>query len=131
MTHVQHTPTLPSQMNLPQIQHIMMEFEKQNEVMGMKDDMMQDAMDDAFADDEDEDEEEAVLGSVFAELGVDLLNKMGETPTSAMAAPSGVESSADGGMVAAASDSSGGGGGGGDDGLDAELQRRLDNLRRT
>merc|ERR1719482_2067812 len=66
--------TMNKKMNLPQIQQIMMEFEKQNEVMGMKDEMMQDAMDDAFADDEDEDEEEAVLGSIFAELGVDVLN---------------------------------------------------------
>ena len=43
-------------MNLPQIQKIMMEFEKQNETMGMKEEMMEDAMDDAFADDEDSDE---------------------------------------------------------------------------
>merc|ERR1719389_379133 len=70
-------------MNLPQISQIMQEFEKQNEMMGMKEEMMEDAMDDAFADDEDEDEEEQVLGAVFAELGVDLLNKMGETPTAA------------------------------------------------
>merc|ERR1719271_1645139 len=74
-------------MNLPQIQKIMMEFEKQNEVMGMKEEMMEDAMDDAFADDEDEDEEEAVLGAVFAELGVDLANKLSETPTAQVAAP--------------------------------------------
>jgi len=39
------------QMNLPQMQKIMGEFEKQNEMMGMKDDMMGDMMDDAFADD--------------------------------------------------------------------------------
>ncbi len=41
-------------MNLPQISKIMMEFEKQNETMGMKEEMMGDAMDDAFADDDDE-----------------------------------------------------------------------------
>ena len=119
-------------MNLPQIQGIMQEFEKQNEMMGMKEEMMEDAMDDAFADDEDEDEEEAVLGAVFAELGVDLESKLSETPTAAMAAPSSEKAEASKGAVAAA-----GGGGppdvsdaGGDD-LDAELQRRLDNLRRT
>ena len=33
-------------MNLPQIQAIMQEFEKQNEMMGMKEEMMEDAMDD-------------------------------------------------------------------------------------
>merc|ERR1719326_2493548 len=81
-------------MNLPQIQKIMMEFEKQNEMMGMKEEMMEDAMDDAFADDEDEDEEENVLGSVLAELGVEIGNKMaapgsGQVPVAAAAAASG------------------------------------------
>merc|ERR1719375_438929 len=67
--------TMNKKMNLPQIQKIMMEFEKQNEMMGMKEEMMSDAVDDAFADDEDEDEEENVLGSVLAELGVEIGNK--------------------------------------------------------
>ena len=119
-----------AKMNLPQIQGIMQEFEKQNEMMGMKEEMMEDAMDDAFADDEDEDEEDAVLGSIYAELGVDLLNKMGEAPTSSMQAPSG-QGEATATPVAAASGGDDGGGGGGGDDLDAELQRRLDNLRRT
>ena len=35
---------------------IMQDFEQQNEMMGMKEEMMEDAMDDAFAEDEDEDE---------------------------------------------------------------------------
>merc|ERR1719460_1451290 len=39
-------------MNLPQIQKIMMEFEKQNDMMGMKQEMMEDQFEDAFADDE-------------------------------------------------------------------------------
>merc|ERR1719504_170245 len=68
-------------MNLPQISKIMMEFEKQNEMMGMKEEMMSDAVDDAFADDEDEDEEENILGSVLAELGVEVGNKLSETPS--------------------------------------------------
>merc|ERR1719482_2025795 len=71
-------------MNLPQIQKIMMEFEKQNDMMGMKEEMMEDAMDEAFADDEDEDEEESVLGGILAELGVDLANQLGDAPTTKM-----------------------------------------------
>merc|ERR1719218_188327 len=51
-------------MNIPQMQKIMQEFEKQEGMMGMKEEMMNDAMDDAFADDDDEDAEEEVLGSV-------------------------------------------------------------------
>ena len=68
-------------MNLPQIQKIMMEFEKQNEMMGMKEEMMEDAMDDAFADDEDEDEEEGILGAIYAELGIEAAGKMDSVPT--------------------------------------------------
>merc|ERR1719409_80740 len=77
--------SMNKKMNLLQIQKIMMEFEKQNEMMGMKEEMMADAMDDAFADDEDEDEE--ILGSVFAELGVGLANQMGEAPTEQISMP--------------------------------------------
>merc|ERR1719263_2112502 len=81
-------------MNLPQISKIMQEFDKQNQMMDMKDEMMSDQMDDA--------------------------------PSGQVAMPSaGGEQ-----QQVAATAGDGGGGGGGDD-LDDELQRRLDNLRRT
>ena len=41
-------------MNLPEIQKIMMEFEKQSEIMDMKEEMMDDAIDDALGDENDE-----------------------------------------------------------------------------
>jgi charged multivesicular body protein 2A len=44
------------QLKLPQIQKILQEFEKQSEIMDMKEEMMNDAMDDALGEDEDEDE---------------------------------------------------------------------------
>ena len=43
-------------MNLPEIQKIMMEFEKQSEIMEMKEEMMDDAIDSAMGDDDDEEE---------------------------------------------------------------------------
>jgi charged multivesicular body protein 2A len=43
-------------MNLPQIQKIMQEFEKQSEMMDMKEEIMNDVMDDAMGDDNDEEE---------------------------------------------------------------------------
>jgi charged multivesicular body protein 2A len=43
-------------MNLPEIQRIMMEFEKQSEIMDMKEEMMDDAIDDALGDNDDEQE---------------------------------------------------------------------------
>ena len=43
-------------MKLPQIQQIMREFEKQSEIMDMKEEMMNDAIDDAMGDEDDEEE---------------------------------------------------------------------------
>jgi len=47
---------LEFQLKLPQIQKIMMEFEKQSEIMDMKEEMMNDAIDDAMGDEDDEEE---------------------------------------------------------------------------
>lgn len=43
-------------MNLPQIQKILQEFEKQSEIMDMKEEIMNDAIDDAMEDEGDEEE---------------------------------------------------------------------------
>lgn len=48
--------TMNRQLKLPQIQKIMMEFERQAEIMDMKEEMMNDAIDDAMGDEEDEEE---------------------------------------------------------------------------
>jgi charged multivesicular body protein 2A len=53
------------QLNLPQIQKIMMEFERQSEIMDMKEEMMGDAIDDAMGDVDDEEETEAVVNQVL------------------------------------------------------------------
>lgn len=61
-------------LNLPQIQRIMNEFEKESATMDMKEEMMSDAVDDVM-DDELEDEEEEgdkILKQVLDEIGVDL-----------------------------------------------------------
>merc|ERR1711937_648754 len=65
-------------MKLPQIQKIMQEFEKQSEMMNMKEEMMNDVMDDAMGDEDDEEETENVVNKVLAELG---LENMGEVNT--------------------------------------------------
>lgn len=52
------------QLNLPQIQKIMMEFERQSEIMDMKEEMMGEAVDDAIADEGDEEETEAIVAQV-------------------------------------------------------------------
>eukprot|EP00762_Andalucia_godoyi_P001860 ANDGO_06021.mRNA.1 Vacuolar protein sorting-associated protein 2 homolog 1 len=59
------------QVNMASIQKIMMEFEKQNEMMDMKDEMMNDAIDDAVGDADDEEETEAVVSQILDEIGLD------------------------------------------------------------
>lgn len=48
--------TMNRQLNLPQIQKILQEFEKQSEIMDMKEEIMNDAIDDAMEGDDDEEE---------------------------------------------------------------------------
>lgn len=53
------------QLNLPQIQRIMSEFERQSEIMDMKEEMMDDAIDDALGEAGEEEETEAVVQQVI------------------------------------------------------------------
>ncbi|XP_053546558.1 charged multivesicular body protein 2a-like [Bombina bombina] len=64
--------TMNRQLKLPQIQKIMMEFEKQSEIMDMKEEMMNDAIDDAMGDEDDEEESDAAVSQVLDELGLTL-----------------------------------------------------------
>ena len=129
-------------MNLPALQRIAMEFEKENDIMDQRQEMMDDAIDDVTGV-EDEEEGEEVVKEVLDEIGVDLgqavcllalaltfwyadspLHQMGETP-------SGVQKAAVAdGRVAEAIGAGGAGGGGGAGGPDDDLQARLDGLRR-
>jgi len=125
-------------MNLPAIQRIMTEFEKESSMMDMKEEMMSDAVDDVM-DDELEDEEEEgdkILRQVLDEIGVDLSQKLTDAPSGLAAVsaplatrqavaigesapPPGGDDHRDGGDI----------GGGGATDEDA-LQARLDALRR-
>ncbi|MCL4142440.1 UNVERIFIED_CONTAM: hypothetical protein GTU68_052961 [Idotea baltica] len=69
------------QLNLPQIQKIMQEFEKQTEIMDMKEEMMNDAVDDAMGDEEDEDESDAIVSQVLDELGLQMTEGLSELPS--------------------------------------------------
>merc|ERR1711994_940582 len=67
-------------MNMPQIQKIMAEFQKQSEMMEMKGEMMDDVMDDAMDDGETEEETEKIVGQVLGELGIEMGEAMGNIP---------------------------------------------------
>ena len=53
-----------SKVNLPQFQKLIMEFERQNEMMDMKSEMISDAIDDVMGASDDEEETEDVLNQV-------------------------------------------------------------------
>jgi len=104
-------------MNLPAIQNIMMEYEKESEIMDMKEEMMNDVIDDVMEEEEDAEETEEIVNKVLDEIGIDLNQELVDAPTGGMkqsqAAAAERIPQAEGVM----SD-------------DAALQARLDNLRR-
>src|SRR5436190_2925032 len=120
-------------MNLPALQRIAMEFERENDIMDQRQEMMDDAIDDVTGL-EDEEEGEDVIKEVLDEIGVELgnavclafesvvwsninhLSQLGETPT-------GLQSTAVADSKVAQAI------GGGDPG-DDDLRARLDSLRR-
>jgi len=131
------------QMNLPALQRIAMEFERENEVMDERQEMMDDAIDEATGMEGEEEEGEDIVKEVLDEIGVDLgqsvcvpyrrrLNghdytnksnkQFGETP-------SGIQKESVG-ETRVAQAVGGGGGGGGGHADDDDLQARLDSLRR-
>ena len=64
-------------LNLPGIQRIMNEFEKESSTMDMKEEMMSDAVDEVMDEEEDEEEEgDKILKEVLDEIGVGLSQKV-------------------------------------------------------
>ncbi|KAK0064410.1 charged multivesicular body protein 2a [Biomphalaria pfeifferi] len=109
--------TMNRQLKLPQIQKIMMEFEKQSEIMDMKEEMMSDAIDDALGDEDDEEESDAIVSQVLDELGLQMADEMSGLPSTGKTISSGESSRAPQAAAAVAD-------------ADADLEARLDNLRR-
>ncbi|KAB5558464.1 Snf7-domain-containing protein [Coniochaeta sp. 2T2.1] len=102
-------------MNLPSLQRIAMEFERENDLMEQRQEMMDDAVDDAM-DVGEEEEGDEIVEQVLEEIGVDLNQAFGETP-------SGLQSqTVPQAKVAQAI--------GGADPGDDDLQARLDSLRK-
>jgi len=112
------------QLNLPQIQRILQEFEKQSEMMDMKEEIMNDAIDDAMEDEGDEEESDAVVAQVLDELGLQLNDQLNNLPQA------NASLSIAAGKTAVAAGAGGGGATAPVSDADADLQARLDNLRR-
>ncbi|EYE92980.1 ESCRT-III subunit protein DID4 [Aspergillus ruber CBS 135680] len=116
------------QMNLPALQRIAMEFERENDVMDQRQDMMDDAIDEATGMEADEEEGEDIVKEVLDEIGVDLNQSLGETPSDIQKAT--VSESRVAQPVGAGAGGGGGGGSGGGTTSDDDLQARLDSLRK-
>jgi charged multivesicular body protein 2A len=69
-------------LNLPQIQRIMNDFERESATMDMKEEMMSDAVDDVMDDDLEDEEEESdkILKQVLDEIGVGLSQQVRVSP---------------------------------------------------
>jgi charged multivesicular body protein 2A len=65
-------------MNLPALQRIAMEFERENDIMDQRQEMMDDAIDDVTGL-EDEEEEDEVVNQILDELGIDLGQAVGNS----------------------------------------------------
>ena len=68
-------------LNLPQIQRIMNEFERESATMDMKEEMMNDAVDDVMDDELEDEEEESdkILKQVLDEIGVGISQQVRRT----------------------------------------------------
>jgi Snf7 len=76
------------QMNLPALQRIAMEFERENDIMDQRQEMMDDAIDDVTGL-EDEEEEDEVVNQILDELGIDLGQAVGLVLPGKMSADAG------------------------------------------
>eukprot|EP00727_Mastigamoeba_balamuthi_P006729 m51a1_g2677 putative charged multivesicular body protein 2a (227) ;mRNA; f:732523-733480 len=111
------------QMNLPAMQRIMMEFEKQGEMMDMKEEMVSDTMDSVMGEDGEEAETEAVVNQVLDEIGINLGQQLADAPT-------GIAAPAAAAPAKAAAVPAGSGGAEELADADADLQARFENLKK-
>eukprot|EP01121_Diplochlamys_sp_Union-15-3_P017986 TRINITY_DN6453_c0_g1_i1.p1 TRINITY_DN6453_c0_g1~~TRINITY_DN6453_c0_g1_i1.p1 ORF type:complete len:136 (+),score=33.84 TRINITY_DN6453_c0_g1_i1:35-409(+) len=104
------------QINLPAMQQIMMEFERQSEIMNMKEEVIGETMDDMLEQDDEEEETETIINQVLDEIGIDIGQELADTPSSgAVKQPARKERVAVGETELQA---------------DKDLQQRLENLRK-
>jgi charged multivesicular body protein 2A len=75
--HKQAMASMNRGLNLPAIQKIMNDFEKESSMMDMKEEMMSDAVDDVMDEEENEEEEgDKILKEVLDEIGVSLAHEV-------------------------------------------------------
>jgi len=102
------------QMNLPALQAMMQDFEKQSMMAEMKQEMVGDILDDVLSADREEEEADSMVDRLFDEIGITFTEELGSVPAGSRQQPL---SSRKEQTALAEQD-------------DAGLQARLDNLRK-
>ena len=118
------------QLNLPSLNNIMREFERENEKMENTTEVMGDAIDDAMAADGEEEESEELVAQVLDELGVGMETSLVDAPRTAVKVAAVAAPATQTPVLVAEGANDAGTGGGGGAGIDDDLQARLDNLKR-
>ena len=113
------------QMNLPQIQRIIQEFQKQTDMVDMKEEMINDVMDDVFEEDTDEQESDQVVNKVLDELGIEMNQTLATLPSSGKQTIADKATTSADKLPAPAQTIVGG-----STAVDADLEERLNKLRR-
>eukprot|EP01130_Rhizamoeba_saxonica_P002435 TRINITY_DN12235_c0_g1_i1.p1 TRINITY_DN12235_c0_g1~~TRINITY_DN12235_c0_g1_i1.p1 ORF type:complete len:226 (-),score=64.63 TRINITY_DN12235_c0_g1_i1:44-721(-) len=72
------------QINLPSLQHIMMEFEKQSEIMDMKQEAIGDTMEDMMTDEYEERDTEDIIDQIIDDISLNLQQELVSTPQAAI-----------------------------------------------
>ncbi|KAJ3210770.1 hypothetical protein HDU83_000903 [Entophlyctis luteolus] len=101
--------------NLPELTKIMMEFERESDVMDMKEEMMNDAIDDNIGEEDEEAESDEIVNQVLDEIGVNVNQAFVAVPSTSLGADKVSNRVAEEALLA---------------GSDSALQERLNNLRR-
>jgi charged multivesicular body protein 2A len=105
------------QFRMPQIQRILQEFEKQSVIMGSKEEAMTDTIEETACESEEDMESDTIVTQILDELGLQLKDQLSELPE----AKGHIRSTA---KIPVPSKNTN------DHSIDADLQARLDNLRR-
>ena len=113
-------------LNLPSLQNILKEFERQNEKMEMTTEVMGDAIDDAFEGEDEEEETDELVNAVLDELGCNVGAELISAPAGKVGVAVDAERVVPTAVLEGGSAEPATGGGG----LDDDLQARLDALRK-
>uniref|UniRef100_A0AAV1TG19 Charged multivesicular body protein 2a n=1 Tax=Peronospora matthiolae TaxID=2874970 RepID=A0AAV1TG19_9STRA len=122
---------MASTMNLPRLNRIMMEYTKESEKMEMTHETVGDTIDDVMDAEQDEEEEEKIVGQVLDEIGIDMTGAVPEAPTAHMAPVAAVVEKAAATAVQLPAAPVAAGDGESTDSALSDLEKRLNNLRRS